>query len=152
MTEHFEQLLKTIALNGLSNIIPMRCAVGANADLLPMRGAKVSSRESINQSINPDDAKYVTSISLDEYVKKNMLRVGFIKTDLEGYERNFLLGAENTIRQQRPALSISIYHNYDDFFTIKPLIESWDLGYTFRVLKPLDGRILAETILLAEVL
>jgi hypothetical protein len=70
---------------------------------------------------------------------------------LEGYERNFLLGAEKTIKEQRPALSISIYHNYEDFFTIKPLIESWNLGYAFKVLKPLDGRIMAETILLAEV-
>ena len=32
----------------------------------------------------------------------------------------------------------SIYHNYDDFFKIKPLIESWDLGYKFDFFRRID--------------
>ena len=46
---------------------------------------------------------------------------------------------------------ISIYHNYDDFFNIKPLIESWNLGYKFKIIKPKIDCLILETVLLAEV-
>ena len=39
----------------------------------------------------------------------------------------------------------------DDFFNIKPMIESWDLGYEFKIVKPVDGAIILETMLIAEV-
>ena len=88
--------------------------------------------------------------SLDKYVEENNLKVGLIKTDLEGSEQQFLKGAEKTIKTQRPTLLISIYHTASDFFTIKPLIESWDLNYNFRIVKPLDGEIMLETLLICE--
>ena len=78
------------------------------------------------------------------------MKVGLIKTDLEGSEQLFLKGAENTIKMQRPTLLISIYHSADDFFKIKPLIESWNLNYDFKIVKPLDGQILLETLLICE--
>jgi len=66
------------------------------------------------------------------------MTVGLIKVDIEGAERDFLAGAERTIREQKPVLIISIYHSADDFYSIKPLIESWGLGYKSKVWKPLD--------------
>jgi hypothetical protein len=39
----------------------------------------------------------------------------------------------------------------DDFFNITPLIESWNLGYEFKIWKPLNGKIIGETMLIAEV-
>ncbi len=47
---------------------------------------------------------------------------------------------------------ISIYHNPDDFFEIKPLIESWNLGYSFKICKPVDKSVSDETALFCEVL
>jgi hypothetical protein len=44
---------------------------------------------------------------------------------------------------------LSIYHNPDDFFDIKPMIESWDLGYAFKI-RRCPGEIFAETLLIAE--
>ena len=57
----------------------------------------------------------------------------------------------NTIKKFRPILLISIYHNMDDFLDIKPMIEDWNLGYKFKILKPVDGNIMFETMLIAEV-
>jgi FkbM family methyltransferase len=93
----------------------------------------------------------IQMVSLDEYVFQNNLNVGFIKVDIEGYEQQFLKGAMKTIKEMRPALSISIYHNSDDFFNIKPLLESLDLGYKFKISKAADGNIVTETALIAEV-
>ena len=69
----------------------------------------------------------------------------------EGAEQEFLRGAINTIKKYKPILLISIYHSIDDFLDIKPMIESWDLGYHFEIVKPVDGSIMFETMLIAEV-
>ena len=89
--------------------------------------------------------------TLDSFVDKNNIKVGLIKTDLEGFEQNFLKGSLNTIKKQKPILIISIYHNYSDFFDIKPMIEELDLGYKFKIIKSNDFNLIVETKLLAEV-
>lgn len=50
----------------------------------------------------------------------------------------FLKGAKETICTQKPAMLLSIYHQASDYFGIKPLIESWNLGYTFKIHKGVD--------------
>lgn len=46
---------------------------------------------------------------------------------------------------------ISIYHFGSDYFKIKPLIESWNLGYKFKIAKGADGHLTGETVLFCEV-
>jgi FkbM family methyltransferase len=75
----------------------------------------------------------VPMISIDEFVEKHALDVGLIKLDIEGAEWDTLLGARTTIQKQKPLLLISIYHTFRDFFEIKPLLESWGLGYKFAI-------------------
>ena len=103
------------------------------------------------QPTNTERQETIQLITLDSYVREYKLNVGLIKTDLEGFEQPFLRGAENIIKTQRPTLLISIYHCADDFFKIKPMIESWNLGYKFRIVKPVDGRVSLETLLIGEV-
>ncbi|MCC8278461.1 FkbM family methyltransferase [Campylobacter sp. VicNov18] len=54
--------------------------------------------------------------TLDSYLEKNPLDIGFIKVDIEGFEQEFLKGAVNTIKTQKPTMLISIYYNPNDFF------------------------------------
>jgi hypothetical protein len=89
--------------------------------------------------------------TLDNYVAAHNLDVGLIKVDVEGFEQPLLHGAVNTIKTQKPVLLISIYHSLDDFFNIKPLIESWNLNYEFTLVKPVNSCIMEETMLIAEV-
>jgi FkbM family methyltransferase len=89
--------------------------------------------------------------TLDNYVRQNKLEVGLIKTDLEGYEWNFLQGALETIKSQRPILLISIYHSYDDFYKIKPFIESLNLGYKFNFFYGIHDVPWSDILLLCEV-
>ena len=77
--------------------------------------------------------------------------MGLIKVDIEGAEQSFLSGAKNTIIEHRPVLLISIYHNYNDFYKIKPLIESWNSGYQFDFHSPvLEYAVNRETLLICE--
>jgi len=72
-------------------------------------------------------------ISIDEFVEERALNVGLIKLDVEGAEYEVVLGVKETIMKQKPILVISLYHTFKDFFEIKPLIESWGLGYKFEI-------------------
>ena len=86
---------------------------------------------------------------MDDFVKEHNLTVGLIKTDLEGYEQNFLEGAKQTIKIQRPILILSIYHTFDDFFKIKVWLESLQLNYKFKFCKTPNGCVFTETKLIA---
>lgn len=150
ITENFELLKNTIELNNAKNIVPLKVALGATSGNLEFYvGDSCSSfhkpaRECHGKEIVP-------VISLDEFVQKENIEVGLIKVDIEGFEQEFLKGAQNTIKIQKPTLLLSIYHNVDDFFNIKPIIESWDLGYKFKIYKPLDYSISLEMLLIAEI-
>ncbi len=85
--------------------------------------------------------------TLDDFVAEHGIEVGFIKVDIEGFEQHFLAGAKKTICTQKPALLISIYHSGDDYFNIKPLIESWNLGYQMRIYKGTDMALSIDTAL-----
>lgn len=50
--------------------------------------------------------------------------ISFIKMDVEGEERNAILGAENTIRTQKPRMLISAYHRTEDLFSIPEAVLS----------------------------
>ena len=74
----------------------------------------------------------VSTLSIDDFVKeKELTRVDFIKMDIEGSELKALHGAEQTLRDFRPTLAISIYHKDDDFVEIPSYLENLNLGYEF---------------------
>lgn len=71
--------------------------------------------------------------------------VSYIKMDVEGCERQALLGGMRTIRRDRPKLNIAAYHRSEDFFSLllqlheinpdyhfylrqHPYIPAWDLN------------------------
>lgn len=147
--ENFELVKKTLELNRTANVIPVNIALGDKVDdVLYVTG---SSSCKTTTSHKCEKAETIKATTLDSYIEKNNIDVGLIKVDIEGFEQKFLKGAENTIKTQKPALLISIYHSFDDYMHIKPIIESWNLNYTFRIIKPEENPLL-ETLLVAEVL
>jgi len=71
-----------------------------------------------------------TTISIDDFVKNNnIIKVDFIKMDIEGAELLTLEGAIETIRKFKPKLAIAIYHSWDDFVNIPAWIADLNLGY-----------------------
>jgi hypothetical protein len=60
-------------------------------------------------------------------------KINFIKMDIEGAELHALKGAEQTIKKFRPKLAITVYHHFQDFWTIPQYIDSLALGYRFEM-------------------
>jgi len=93
----------------------------------------------------------VELITIDEFVRrrKQPLDIGLIKMDVEGFGLEAVRGMVETLRKYRPVLSLAIYHNPDEFFKIKPLMESLDLNYRFAIRKFSHIGLTGETCLLA---
>lgn len=142
---------KTIKLNNLTNIKIVNLGLGDENITLKVKTSETNLK-SFENSISDIGNENISMTTLDSYVKENNLKVGLIKTDVEGFEPKLLDGAKETIFNQKPILLISIYHNYNDFYKIKPMIESWNLGYKFDFFQGVQnsGDIVLETMLIAQ--
>ncbi|MDD6055242.1 MAG: FkbM family methyltransferase [Helicobacteraceae bacterium] len=149
VSDNYEMLLKTIELNNAQNIVPLKNALGAECGSVEI--AINGGGSSIDNNAKNAEIERVSVITLDSFVKEHNLEVGFIKVDIEGYEMEFLKGALETIKTQKPAMLLSIYHKASDFFEIKPFLESLNLGYKFKICKLTDGQIATEILLFCEV-
>ncbi len=58
-------------------------------------------------------------------------RFDFIKFDIEGAEKEALLGARETISRYRPELLVSVYHRSEDVFALPLLLRELCDGYDF---------------------
>lgn len=63
------------------------------------------------------------------------VKIGFIKTDLEGMGLTMLRGAVETLRRDRPVLSLAIYHNKEEMLGTYAFLKSLQLGYRYRMLQ-----------------
>jgi FkbM family methyltransferase len=88
--------------------------------------------------VTDDDKKYASHAGLaetttidDTVARFEIIRVNFIKMDIEGAEMEALRGGEATIRKHRPKLAISLYHNPEDIETVPRYIAGLDLDYRF---------------------
>lgn len=149
---NYIEMKKNIELNDINNIQPINMALGEENKKIYLEDIDATGMIGINTNLEKDNDKIeVEMITLDKFVENNNLKIGFIKIDLEGFEQPFLRGALNTIKKQKPALMISIYHNYSDFFDIKPMLENLNLGYKFKIVKAENRHSLGDTIMIAEV-
>lgn len=73
---------------------------------------------SILKSDNSTEAKVVR---LDDVLKDK--NISLVKMDIEGAELNALMGCERILKEQKPKLTICIYHKLDDFWTIPQYIK-----------------------------
>lgn len=77
-----------------------------------------------------DDGNFmVNTIKLDSMVGND--NVTFIKLDVEGAEKEALIGAKQCIKNNKPKLAISVYHNPDDFLKITDYLSNLVPEYKF---------------------
>lgn len=142
--ESYNYMLDAIQLNDLKKVVPIKMGVGSKecmANFLPM--------QSLSQitSNNTDIKIEVTTI--DKYVFERNLDVSLIKMDIEGFELNALKGAERTINEFKPVLSISIYHNAEQFINVIKFVQELSLDYKIIIRHLSDLVPIIETYLIA---
>jgi FkbM family methyltransferase len=151
--KNVELIYETIRLNHVQNIEVIKKGVGEKKET-----GFIYQHENGNfGTLNPYDSRQyiereaIEIDTIDHIVEENHINVSLIKADIEGSESAMLRGAVNTLRRFKPTLMICIHHTPTDFWGIKPFLEKLNLGYTFRIIKKVDGNILTGTILIAEV-
>jgi len=92
------------------------------------------------------DTTQVPLTTIDKLVAELQLdRVDFIKMDIEGAERNAVIGARETLRKFKPRMALCVYHKADDPVAIPRAVLDLAPGYhvyTQGLLRP--GSIFAE--------
>lgn len=74
----------------------------------------------------------VDVVKLDDYFKNRENKIGLIKLDIEGFEEDALIGAEEIIKNDKPVLLVAGYHDWLSFkqmFRIKKWIKDLNIGY-----------------------
>lgn len=109
----------------------------------------ITSKES-GSKISSSIGDKIRLTTIDDFVAaKDIQKVDLIKLDIEGDELAALYGAIDTIKRLRPILAISIYHQPNDFFKIKPWLQEICPDYQFIIKKSHPFAFNRETMLLA---
>ena len=107
------------------NVIRKNLAVSDKHEIVYIRKNSISnSAGTIGDS---GDIK-VEAVTLDEDIKE---KITLLKMDIEGAEKKALIGAKNHIKNDRPKLIISVYHNHEDLYEIPNMINSMDKNYKY---------------------
>ncbi len=141
--ENYNLLLNTMKLNDLKKVKPIKLGVGSYdnfANFFHSTGASHITDENSETQIK------ITSI--DKFVFDNNIDVGLIKIDVEGYELEVLEGAKRTIKEFKPVLSISIYHNAEQFIHTMDFIQDLVPDYKCIIRHLEDILRVSETLLI----
>ena len=98
-------------------------------------------------SLNHSGNSHVHITTVDSFFR-NIGPIGFIKADVEGFGYKMLCGMTEILKRDRPILSLSIYHNAEEFLEMKPFLESLDLNYNIRIV-PMERYFFTEIVLFA---
>jgi FkbM family methyltransferase len=110
----FKLLNKTIHINSMEGKInPVAAAVAdktgkAIFNIAPSPASVANSLVSYGRPRKLYSCE-VEVITIDDFVKKHHLNIGFIKIDAEGVELGVLKGATETIRSQRPVMVLGLH-------------------------------------------
>ncbi len=120
-SEHnFHKLCIRVAEQRLLNVIPVFGAVWSDMDLLNFSGSVEAS-----SMITKSGKDLVPAFTIDSLVDRLSLpKVDLIKMDIEGVEKDCLLGSVKTISKHLPKLQISAYHKNNDLWEIKDFLQS----------------------------
>lgn len=121
----FALLGRTAALNTPGAIVPVQMGLGDSEGELTFYVAADARHSEGNRFIPSPKLEPITAriTTLDAFVRERGLeRVDFIKADIEGFERNMLVGARETLRRFAPRLALCTYHLPDDPQVMERLI------------------------------
>ena len=126
-------------------ITPVMCAMGSESGLAQIQGSGSNlSVDILQKDVNLiKKGNTVPVCTVDQTF--NNLGINLIKMDIEGAEKEVLIGAKKYIKKSSPFLAIAIYHKPTDLFEIPNLI--LDINQNYKFLLRLYSENLQELIL-----
>ena len=115
-------------------ITSIKAAAWSHKDTLLFDGSGNRNSTLISKGIEvnrPPKTVEVEAESLDNILGGE--RVDYIKFDVEGAEKEAILGSLETIEKHRPALMISLYHRSEDVFALPLMIHERFPDYRFYI-------------------
>ena len=115
-------------------ITAIKAAAWSHKDALLFDGSGNRNSTLISAGIEvnrPPKAVEVEAESLDNILGGE--RVDYIKYDVEGAEKEAILGSVKTIEDFRPALMVSLYHRSEDIFALPLMIHERFPDYKFYI-------------------
>lgn len=102
-----------------------------------------------SSSISDDGDVTIEVDSIDHVLEQTDGKVDFIKMDVEGSEKESLLGAAKTIQKYHPILAICVYHRPEDLYELTKTIVDLVQGYPYKFYLRYYGPDLRELVLYA---
>ncbi len=102
---------------GMDNIRIYRMGIWSDDTDIPFGGSLGR-----GSAIKKNGTEMLPVTKIDTLYKRR--RVSYIKMDVEGSEKEALLGGIQTLRRDRPKLNIAVYHRSEDIFSMPLLLHS----------------------------
>lgn len=134
-------LQEVVDVNGCSSIVEVRGeAVSSKRGetVFYDTGDEISNANSLVKTERSRTEIPITLISVDEFVKERDLRVDCMKIDVEGAELDVLVGARDTILEQRPVVRLGLHPPFivQNGQTLEAI---WDILAEYKVNVIFDG-------------
>lgn len=123
-SDTYQRLVNNV--KSFPNIIPVNKGVGKENGVMYLDGAVSHAGNKLLDVGNQG----IEVVTLDEDISEP---IGIIKMDIEGAEKDAILGAKYHIQQEKPKLLISAYHCPSDIFEIPELIYNMRDDYKFYI-------------------
>lgn len=87
----------------------------------------------IGQDGHDGEAIEVDVVTLDSLFAEKGIKIDYLKADIEGFEENMIRGALETIRESKPKIAITTYHEGQDYEKLIELIKGVVPEYNYLV-------------------
>lgn len=126
--KNFRKLIKTAG--GREGIHTLPAAAWSHDTVLPFL-TRAGRQSALSASPSSVKAGQVPARSVDSILAGKACTL--IKMDVEGAEKEALLGAEQTIRSFSPKLMVSLYHRDEDLFELPLLVHQMNPAYRLYI-------------------
>lgn len=108
-------------------VVLRRKGVGDGPGTMNLDTGSDASANTLSQDADTS-AETVDVVALDDDIAEPLT---LIKMDIEGAEQSALQGCARHIREDRPKLALSVYHNFEDLWKLPRMVEELASGYRF---------------------